>query len=94
MPDIFVEISDENNEVSDNCQEPDEDAESEMEEDSSQDHRSSERENNEPCRGPGCPKIVRTGTPGRPRKVYQRNEAHANPKFPSEMMKREHDWPP
>lgn len=55
-----------------------------------EDSQTSEHENNESRRGPGCPKILRTGKPGRPRKIYQSSDAQrSDPKSTSQMLKRD-----
>lgn len=46
--------------------------------------------NNDPHRGPGRLKIIRTGKPGRPRKVYQSNETqHSDPRSISQILERD-----
>lgn len=60
----------------------------EPEEDSPEDLQINEREDNEPRRGVGRPKIIRTGKPGRPRKMYQSSDVQqADPKSVSQMLK-------
>jgi len=49
----------------------------ETEEDLSEDLRVNEQEDNEPRRGVGRPKIIRTGKPGRPRKIYQSSDVQS-----------------
>jgi len=46
----------------------------EIEESLSEDLQVNEQEDNEPRRGVGRPKIIRTGKPGRPRKIYQSSD--------------------
>jgi len=69
-----------------------EDTEDEKNDDSSEDTQVYEQEDNEQqhTRGPGRPKIIRTGRPGRPRKAYHRSdEYYSEPKSVPQMLKQD-----
>ncbi|KAL0117644.1 hypothetical protein PUN28_008796 [Cardiocondyla obscurior] len=91
-PNIFIEMSDEevhNEDVENKVREDSEESNEENLEDES-DFQTAESEENEPRRGPGRPKIIKTGRPGRPRKVYQCNNVwHSDLKSISRMLERD-----
>lgn len=59
-------------------------------EDSSENEQVIEQEDNEPRRGPGRPKIIKTGKPGRPRKTYcLRDVQHSDPSSISEILEQD-----
>lgn len=83
VPDSFIETWNEEPEL------PDDDVKDETRDDESVgDSQASEHEDGESRRGPGRPKILRTGKPGRPRKVYQSSDAQrSDPRSTSQIMK-------
>lgn len=82
IPDSLIETLNEETELRDD------DAKDEMRDDESVgDSQASEHDDNESRRGPGRPKILRTGKPGRPRKVYQSSDAQrSDPSSTSQIM--------
>lgn len=85
-PDSFVEN------LSEETEQRDEDATDEMRDDKSVggDSQASERNDNESHRAAGRPKIMRTGKPGRPRKIYRSSDAqHPDPRSTSQVMRQD-----
>lgn len=85
-PDSFVEN------LSEETEQRDEDITDEMRDDKSVggDSQASERDYNESRRAAGRPKIMRTGKPGRPRKIYQSSDAQRpDPRSTSQAMRQD-----
>lgn len=83
--------NEENSDDEDNSSElHDDSSKNETEENSLEDPQINEQENNEPRRGAGRPKIIRTGKPGRPQKVYQpKRVQQSDPKSVPQMLEQD-----
>lgn len=96
-PSTFIEMSDKeacNKDIEDEIRGDPQERHEENTEDQSMndtsDHQTTELRDSESCRGPGRPRIDRTGKPGRPRKIYQCNNArHTDPKSTSQILERD-----
>lgn len=85
VPDSFVEN------LNEETEQQNDDAKDEMRDDESVgDSQASERDDNESRRGAGRPKIMRTGKPGRPRKIYKSSEVQrSDPRSTSQIMRQD-----
>ncbi|KAG7199893.1 hypothetical protein KM043_014339 [Ampulex compressa] len=101
-PNTFIEMShkeacnkDIENEVREDSRERHQENTEDQSMDDTPDNQITELENNESHRGPGRPRIDKTGKPRRPQKIYQcKDDRHPDPGSIPHMLKRDDKEPP